>query len=121
VKAALLSLLALLSCAHVAGTKCDAGAAFCTSATATLACQNGVLVPFACPGPNGCTRHGDRVVHCDQSEGVAPGAACSPEYEGHGNCLGDKTGRLTCKGGLWELSICAVGTRCTDNGDAFCK
>lgn len=121
-KAALLCAFALVSCATPsAGTKCDAGVAYCSSATAALSCQSGAFVPYACTGPKGCSLGKDRAVMCDQSTGAAPGAPCFAEYEGKGQCKKDGTGYLQCKSGAWVESVCAVGTKCADDGGLSCK
>lgn len=103
------------------GTRCDAGAAYCSSKTAALTCQGGALVPYACSGPKGCTLGPGRAVLCDQSAGAAIGSSCFPEYAGKGQCLMDGTGLLQCLGGSWTAVACPQGTNCKDDGGVSCR
>jgi len=122
---ALFSLLSLVSCAiPAAGTRCEAGAAYCISSTSALQCQNGVLVAFTCLGPKGCTKGlavpGGNPVLCDQSAGAVPGTPCAPEYEGHGRCV-TPSSLLVCTKGAWVQLACSTGTSCHEDGGVACR
>lgn len=121
-KALALLLLCLSACAiPVSGTRCDAGVAYCSSATAALSCQGGTLMPYACMGPKGCVLGAGRAVLCDQSQGATAGAPCFPEYEGHGQCAKDGTGYFLCMKGSWVQLACNVGTSCHEDGGVACR
>lgn len=120
---ALLMLCLGVSCATpIAGTKCDSGVAYCSSPSASLTCQNGTLVPYACPGPKGCSLGSNRAVLCDQSAGVVAATPCFPEYAGRGECSADGSSLLTCVNGQWAQASCGPGLTCKDvDGGAGCR
>jgi hypothetical protein len=111
-KAALL-LLCLASCAiPIAGTRCDAGVAYCASLNSALSCQDGTLRTYACTGPKGCQLGNARAVMCDQSVGASAGSPCFPEYEGKGQCAMIAWSTLRCIQGSWVATACPSGTAC---------
>lgn len=118
-----LLLLALASCVHAAaGDLCHAGDAFCSGTTQALVCTAGVLKPFGCHGPKGCTVTDSRAVLCDQSAGALPGDICFPQYEGKGQCTALPGAYLQCLHGAWVENLCPPGKFCVDGGGSMtCK
>lgn len=113
-----------VACTHIPaiGDKCKMGDAFCLDGRTSLACRDGALSLFACPGPKGCAVDAQRAVTCDQSRNVAPGEACLPEYEGRGQCAKEPTSYLQCAMGAWVKLACPGGTTCQlDGGGLACK
>lgn len=122
-KAALAVLvLGVSGCAiPAAGTRCEAGVAYCSSKTAALACRGGVLAQYACSGPKGCSLGSGRAVLCDQSSGASDSAPCFPEYEGRAECGADAGVYLVCSKGAWAGVACVKGTACHDDGGVVCR
>lgn len=119
-------LLLLISCLAAcatpgAGSRCDAGEAYCSSPTAALACQNGMLAPYTCAGPKGCVKGSKSAVLCDQTADVA-GQPCFPEYAGKGHCSADAGSTLQCLNGAWTAVACDPGKSChLDDGGVSCR
>ncbi len=121
---ALLLVLAV-SCVHVPaiGDACKDGVAYCANYDAAIACRDGKLAPFPCPGPKGCMVDSGRNVSCDASKGAKAATPCLPEYEGRGQCSAAETGVfLRCVKGDWVALPCPRGQICAlDGPDMVCK
>lgn len=111
---ALMALLPILSCAHVAkvGDGCKLDEAYCDGPGAALACRDSHLTRFLCGGPKGCAVDSARTVSCDESQGAFAATPCLPEYEGRAMCaLGGNY--LQCLKGEWvQLACQRPGTTC---------
>lgn len=91
-----------------AGDPCELHDRTCTSSSAMLVCDGGVLESRACSGPEGC--RGDLVVFCD--EGARAGAACSSS--GAAQCSFDDSNKaFRCTDGKWAAERCNL---CEPNG-----
>lgn len=120
----LIALGVAVACVHVpaVGDVCRVGDGHCLDFHTSLSCQAGALKLFSCPGPKGCQIDSNRRVACDQSQNVAPGEACFPEYDGLGQCLPDAGSFLRCAHGAWVRLDCPGVTKCqTDGGDLTCR
>lgn len=123
---ALMALLPLLSCAHIAkvGDVCKDAEAYCLDSHVSLACRDAHLAKFFCGGPGGCAVDSARNVTCDQSSGAIAATPCFPEYEGRAQCSSVLTAAfLQCTQGAWvQLACNPPGTTCqTDTRGLSCR
>jgi hypothetical protein len=95
------------------GCKKD-GARTCADAETELVCQGESWRPYACRGPDGCSKDGDGA-RCDL-RGNDNGERCAKADEGASACA-SKTARVTCSGGKILKEDCKGPRGCFMEGD----
>lgn len=107
---AVLVAVVMVGCGPKAGESCSESANVCESSTATLWCDGGKWVRYACPGEFGCFKSTPNSVTelCD-FRGSVVGTRC-PAQSGIGFCA-DGTTFVTCTidngAGVWTAQRCS--------------